>query len=118
MGLNNNIYKDVMEALETIETQSHSDKVKTLSLLLEKYAHRNKAEHLMDYHDLQAIIEGAKNRASSRSFAKCLMLRSLTKRINTDENLSLCLIESTVEHINKLDCLKRLPKFDYRDETF
>ena len=118
MGLNDNVSKDVIETLENLETQYHTDKIQTLTLLLEKYIHKNKAVHLMDNHDLNNIVSLAKNRMANTSFPKFLKLGSLTKQVPQNNQVHICLIEATIEHVNKLECLKRLPKFDYQENKF
>ena len=112
------IYKDVIETLSTLETQCHSDKVQTLTLLLNKYQHLNKVDHLMDYHDLQSIVNQSKKILESMSCPKFLKSGILTKRIEQGDQIHLALAEATINRINRLDCLKRLPRFDYRENKF
>jgi len=116
MGLNDSINKDVLDTLKILETQNHSDKIATLTLLLETYTHKNKAMHLMDSYDLSTIISSSKNKMSTESFPKFLKSNSLTKQVNQDHQILLCMVEATIGHMNKLDCLKRLPKFDYKEK--
>lgn len=117
--MNNNIYKDVVEALETLDNQAYSDKVRTLTMLIEKYVHKNKADHLMGYRDLHSIIDKAKQKMSTENFPKYLESTSKfnnIRKVEENYNKHICVIESTILHLNKLDCLKRLPKFNYKQD--
>lgn len=105
---------DILRFLENIETQNFSDKVQTLRHLFDKHLHLNKAEHLMDAHDLFTIISNAKNLFATQ---KVPIRLGVTKRqVGVADISSLCLVEATVAHLNKKDCLKKMVKFDKRDD--
>lgn len=116
MGLKEQLESDIISFFKQIENQSSSDQRETLRLLMEKYIHLSKTEFLMDKHDLDSIINGAKMLMANKSFPA--FLGKAKKRVFENEQTTLCIIESTVSHFNKNDCLKKLPKFDYREDKF
>jgi hypothetical protein len=114
MGLNDDVHRDVIETIECLESQCHSDRITTLRLLLEKYIHKNRATHLMEYRDLHSIIENSKGILANMSLPKSLGYGSLIKEVPQDNLVHLCLVESAIGHLNRIDCFKRVPKFDYK----
>ncbi|HLD91643.1 MAG TPA: hypothetical protein VI911_11650 [Patescibacteria group bacterium] len=117
--LNDNIYQDVLETLKVMENQGHSDKVQTLTLLLEKYVHKNKATHLMNNKDLTTIVDDAKTLMAHETFPKFLQTSGRLKtQLDQEKQIQLCIVEATIGHLNRLECFKRLPKFDFKDNKF
>jgi len=115
MSVKDTLDSDIINFFEHIDTQNINDKKKTLLQLIDKYIHLTKAEFLMDKHDLEVIISNAKTLMAQSTFP--VNLGNSKRRVHENEQVALCLVESTVSHLNKKDCLKRLPKFDYRDDT-
>lgn len=112
--LEQQLNSDIIRFLENIRNQTENDKVKTLRQLFDKYIHLNKAEYLMDNHDLNAIIGSAKHNFSNNNMKIFLGERKVPV---TQGNLpNLCVIEATIGHLNKIGCLKKLPKFDKRED--
>ena len=107
---------DIRRFFEQIEKQNHSDQIKTLRNLLDKYIHLSSAEYLMDYHDLNSIIGGAKTAFANKTFP--VFLGDKKRKVGQSEQSNLCIVESVIGHLNKNDCLKKLPKFDYREDKF
>ncbi len=107
---------DIMRFLENIESQSHSDRIQTLRNLFDKYLHLNSCDLMMDYHDLITIINGAKNKFSSDSVP--IRLGEKKKLVTQTELPNLFVIESTISHLNRNGCLKKLPRFDKREDKF
>ena len=105
---------DILRFLENIETQNTSDKIQTLRHLFDKYLHLSQAELLLDAHDLSIIINDAKNRFAIQSVPVHL---GVTRRpVGPMDLPNLCVIEATVGHLNKKDCLKKMAKFDKRED--
>lgn len=105
---------DILRFLENIETQNYSDKIQTLRHLLDKYIHLSKAELLLDAHDLSVIVNDAKTIFASQSVPVHI---GATKRLVSPGDLpNLCVIEATITLLNKKDCLKKIPRFDKRED--
>lgn len=105
---------DILRFLENIETQNTSDKIQTLRHLFDKYLHLSQAELLLDAHDLSVIINNAKSIFATQSVPIHL---GVTKRpVGPADLPNLCVIEATVAHLNKKDCLKKMAKFDKRED--
>jgi hypothetical protein len=105
---------DILRFLENIETQNSSDKIQTLRHLFDKYIHLTKAEHMMDAHDLSVIINDAKNIFATQPMP--IHLGAVKRLVNAADLPNLCLIEATISHLNKKDCLKKMVKFDKRED--
>ena len=115
-NLKGQIEIEINEAITNMETQTTNDKRETLRNIIDKYVHLSTAEHLLDDHDLREIISGAKTLFANKSMPTC-MGDSIRKTAPADE-ANVCVIEATISALNKRDCLKKLPKFDYRDDKF
>ena len=105
---------DIKRFFEQIENQNTDDQAKTLRNLLDKYIHLSKADYLMDSHDLRNIIGSAKSLFAQKTFP--MFLGEKTRKVDPNDQPNLCVIEATIQHLNKNDCLKKLPKFDYRED--
>jgi len=107
---------DVLRFFENIENQDISGQRQTLRNLLDKYIHLTKTAYMMDAHDLREIISDAKSRFARESAVIYIKSGSISKRVSQDELANFFVIESAISHLNKKDCLKRMPKFEKRDE--
>ena len=105
---------DILRFLENIESQNFSDKIQTLRHLFDKYLHLSQAELLLDAHDLSVIINDAKNIFASQTMPIHV---GPNKRLISPVDLpNLCVVEATVSLLNKKDCLKKVAKFDKRED--
>ena len=107
-----NLDSDIIRFFKDIEKQSESDKIHTLRLLMDKYIHLSKSDFIMDKFDLNEII----GRAKKDIVDKVLPVKMGKMETNVPETdvPNLCIVESTISHLNKNGCLKKLAKFDYR----
>ena len=105
---------DILRFLENIETQNFSDKIQTLRHLFDKYIHLSKSEHLMDAHDLSIIITNAKNLFDTQTLPVYLGVKK--RQVGVADIPNLCLVEATIAHLNKKECLKKMARFDKRDD--
>lgn len=111
--LRDELEKDIVGFFKHIEDQEHNDKLVTLRLLMDKYIHLSKSTFLMGKIELNEITSRAKD-----IFAKKTMPmhigpgRSLVGR---DDQPTMCIVEATIEVLNNRECLKKLPKFDYKE---
>jgi hypothetical protein len=105
---------DIKRFFEQIENQSSSDKLQTLRNLLDKHIHLTTSDYMMDYHDLNAIVSHAKGSFVNKTFP--VFLGDKKRKVGQNEQANLCVIEATISHLNKNDCLKRLPKFKYKED--
>jgi hypothetical protein len=71
---------------------------------------------MMDYHDLNEMINHSKSNLSTKNFSH--LLGPDKRRLKTGDYVGLCMVESVIGHLNKKDCLKKLPKFQYLDDEF
>ena len=104
---------DIMRFFEQIENQEPNDKIKTLRLLMDKYIHLSKSSHMMDNADLFNIISQAKSMFARKAFP--VFFGERCSKVLQSDQPNLCVIESTIVYLNKNDCLKKMPKFDYRE---
>lgn len=115
-SLKEQVEVDIKEFFDQIDTQNTEDKNKTLRFLLDKYIHLSTSERLMDWHDLNSIISGAKSNFADKAFP--VFLGNKKRKVYENEQANLCMVESVIMHLNKNDCLKKLPKFDYREDRY
>jgi hypothetical protein len=106
---------DIINFFKNIEGQNTNDKRNTLRLMMEKYLHLNSSAFLMDKHDLEMIISEAKKKIVIKSFPTHIGKNKA--RVNQDEQVPLAIIEAAIGFFNGNDCLKRLPEFDYREDS-
>lgn len=105
---------DIRRFIENIENQSQNDKVQTLRDLFDKYLHLNTSDYMMDSYDLNTIISNAKNKFANDTFP--IYLGSKKRLVSQHDLPNLCVIEATVGHLKKNGCLKKMPKFDKRED--
>ncbi len=105
---------DIERFFDNIESQSHSDKKQTLKDIFEKYLHLTSSDYMMDYFDLNDIVGHAMTLFATETFPVHLGYKR--KKVQEDNLRYLCLIESTVMHLNKKGCLKKIAKFDKRED--
>jgi hypothetical protein len=111
-----NLEADIQNFFNQIDSQTDSDQKQTLRLLLDKYIHLTKSDMMMDKHDLESIIAMAKAVMVEKTMP--VTMGKNKRRVHPDQLTTLCVIEATISHLNKTECLKRLPKFDYREDSF
>lgn len=116
MNLKDQLEIDVIEFFNQIESQNQNDQRKTLRNLMDKYIHLSTSDHLLDSHDLRTIIGSASNKFANEKFP--IHLGSGKKLVNQNDLPNLCVIEATIGHLSKLDCLKKTPKFNKVDDKF
>lgn len=114
MNLKEQVETDIFRALENLETQNKNDQLETLRNLVDKYVHLSTAEHVLNDHDLREIIGSAKQMFASKTMPTFIGPRK--RKTAPDEEANLCVIEATIGALNKRDCLKKLPKFDYKED--
>lgn len=115
-SIKDQLESDIKRFFEQIENQNHNDQLQTLRNLLDKYIHLSSSDYMMDYHDLHTIVSNAKGIFSNKKFP--LYLGKRKRRVYEGEQANLCIIESTIAHLNKNDCLKKHPKFDYKEDKY
>ena len=116
MGLKDELEVDIARALEHLEKQSINGQKETLRNLLNKYIHLGTTDYMMDNHDLLTIISNAKGIFAREKMP--IHLGSKKRKVSQQDLPNLCVIEATVAYLNKNDCLKKLAKFDKREDKF
>lgn len=105
---------DIHRFFEQIDSQNFNDQKQTLRLLFDKYLHITKADHMMDMHDLREIIGHAGTKMANESVTRNLNSGNEKIKISQNDMIKVLIIEATVGHLNKKDCLKKVAKFDYK----
>jgi len=113
VSLKSELEVDIKRFFKQIENQNENDRVNTLRLLMDKYIHLSTSSYMMDNHDLNMIISHAKSLFANKTFP--VYLGDSKKIVYENDQANLCVIESTISHLNNKDCLKKLPKFDYKE---
>ena len=112
MTLKESVESDIRKFLNDIEDQSLDDKIRTLRLLMDKYIHLTTADLLLEKYDFEMIKSGAITLYTEKKWPK--KLGKYEDDIVGNEVPKVCLIESTITYLNSKDCLKKLPKFNYK----
>lgn len=116
MSLKDAIEVDILEFFDDIDVLGSNNRKEMLRTLLTKYARLSTEEILLDNSDLQIIVDNAKINMSHKVMP--IFLGQLKKRVAESDQANLCVIESAIMYLNSKDCLKRSPKFDYRNNKF
>ena len=116
MNIKEQLEVDIATFLEQIKTQHRNDQLITMRNLLNKYIHLSTSDYMMDGHDLRSIIGIAKSSFASNTFP--VYLGAHKKVVNQVDLPNLCVIEATISHLKKKDCLKKIAKFDYKENKF
>lgn len=107
---------EILGLLKKIESQSKNDKISTLRNFVDKYMHLSTVDHMMDSHDLRSISSSAKQKFSNDNLN--IFLGEKRVKVQPCDLANFCVIEATIRHLNGLGCLKRLPKFDKREDKY
>ena len=107
---------DIRRFMDNIENQNHSDRIETLKNMFDKYLHLNTCDYLMDYYDLNIIIGSAKGKYSRDTMP--VYLGEKKRKVGQHELGNMAIVEATITHLNRNGCLKKIPKFDKREDTF
>ena len=118
MKINDSLEQEIKQLLEVIKTQTFEDQIQTVKNLVDKYSHLNKSSHLMNYYDLISIINTSKGKAGTETMPKFLDSGSTITKVTSEQQILSFVVEATIGHLNKLDCFKRLPKFDYKEDKW
>lgn len=114
--ISNELEVDIKRFFEELDNQNYNDRVTSLKLLFEKHLHLHSSDYMMDKHDLFSIISTAKGLYSSKAFP--IYLGDKCRKVNKEDYGNLCVIEATVSHLNNKKCLKKIAKFDYKEDKF
>lgn len=101
---------DIINFLENIRNQTRNDQIISLRHLFDKHIHLNRADYLMDNSDFLTIIGRAKDSLVNSSMK--IHLGESKIPVSQNNIINLFLIESTISHLNKIGCLKKIPKFN------
>ena len=114
--LKEQLNSDIIRFLENIKNQTKNDQIKTLKQMFDKHIHLNNSDYLMDSYDLNRIIGSAKTKFVNDNLKIYLGERKV--KVPPGDVANLLVIEATIGHLNKIGCLKKLPKFDKREDQF
>ncbi len=113
MSLKDQLEEDIAAFFENIEGQLPESKKKTLRNLIDKYAHLFSTPILLDKHDFDMIKDHAHKFIINSAFPK--KIGTNRREVHPSEANILAVIEGTIIVLNGKECLRKLPKFDYRD---
>ena len=116
MNIKEQLDADIFRFLENIEHQNRSDQIQTLRDLVGKFIHLSSSDYMMDDHDLRTIIGLAKSKFATDTFPVFLGKNKL--KVSQGDLPNLCVIEATISHLKKKDCLNKIAKFDYKEDKF
>lgn len=111
--LKDDLEQDIMRFFTEIEKMTVGDKKKTLINLFDKYLHLSTAGILFDKQDFDRIKGQATKLYLDRAWPK--KFNNSYSDISTSEAPNACMIEATIGYLNGKDCLKKLPKFNYKE---
>ncbi len=113
MSLKEDLEQDITQFFREIDDMLPEGKKKHLKLLFDKYCHISTSDVLFDKSDLDMI----KSLAHSRWLDKAGRAYLGKKRIEVSggDIDVLRMVEGTIVYLNSKDCLKKLPKFDYKE---
>ena len=114
--LKNQLDVDIKRFLENIESQGQNARVESLRNLFKLHLHLNTCDLMLDKFDLQTIIGSAKTKFANEQIP--IFLGTSKVKVDQNELPNLFVIEATISHLNKKDCLKKIPKFDKREDKF
>lgn len=112
--LKEQLNSDIIRFLENIKNQTKNDQIKTLKQMFDKHIHLNNSDYLMDSYDLNRIIGSAKSKFANDNLKIYLGERKV--KVPPGDVANLLVIEATIGYLNKIGCLKKLPKFDKRED--
>ena len=79
-------------------------------------------DKLMSKVDLDIIISNAKNNMSNKTFPvyleECKALNERTTIVPQEHQHIVCIVEATIQHLNKEGLLNIVPKFNYKENKF
>lgn len=107
---------EIRDFIKNLEEQTYADKIITVRNFVKKYMHLSTSSYLMDNYDLKKIIDGAKIKFANDTFPIHLGKNKI--KVHQSDLANLCLIESTIGHLVRNDCLKKEVKFDKREDKF
>jgi hypothetical protein len=112
MGTKEQLEEDVQDFLENMNKLLPDTRAKVLMTLVDKYIHLSTAPVALGKADFEMVKDHAHRFYISSSFPK--FLGSAKREIDGSEANILAIIEGTITMLNSNECLKKLPKFDYR----
>jgi hypothetical protein len=110
--LEGKISQDVLEFLNLTDKMCYQDKLEMLTLLIKKYALLNKSDVMLNKKDLQDIISKAKQNFTEMPMP--VHIEGSDRPVHQLDLPNLCVIEATIALLNKNDCFKKIPKFNYK----
>lgn len=114
MRLEEELNSDISQFFRQIESQLPENKKETLRLLIDKYCHISSVPIVFDRYDFDMISQAAHKFFLDSDLPKVVGEK---KRIIQGNDLrTLSIIEGVITYLNSKDCLKKQPKFDYKEK--
>lgn len=114
MKLEEELERDIQQFFQQVENQLPEGKRETLKLLIDKYCHISSTPTLFNKSDFDMIKQFAQRFFVDAHFPK--MVGENRRTIEGGDLRVLAIIEGTISYLQSQDCLKKLPKFDYKEK--
>jgi len=111
--LKEELEQDISRFFNDIEKMTDGDKKKTLLNLFDKYIHLSSVTVLFNKQDFERIKGNGIALYNDRAWPK--KFNNSYLEISASEAPHMCWVEATIAYLNGKDCLKKLPKFDYKE---
>lgn len=108
--------KDIDDFFTSTKYESESNCKHRLEMLLKKYSGATSGIQKIDGKDLFAIIGSAKQKYANENVV--IFLGQEKKKVAPEDVANMFVVEATIGHLNKIGCLKRLVKFDKREDRY
>lgn len=106
------IERELRDYLEKEDNMRHSDKLSYLMVIINKHFGLDKIDHMVDHHDFDTFVSGAKS-----VYAQTSMPMNISGKELTPQNTNYVLVlEAFVGYLNRNKLLKRLVKFDHKEK--
>jgi hypothetical protein len=103
--------RDLREYLEKEPNLNRADRLAYLKAIITKHQEMTNLEHLVNYKDLFNIFSDARGH-----IVKSRMPVFITKKqLDTSEAVHVSVMEAFILYLNRMQLLKKLVKFDYKD---
>jgi hypothetical protein len=105
------IEHDLREYLKKEPNMERAARLEHLKIIFEKHLELSKLDHLVTYKDVFNIFSEARNYLIKTKFPVFIG----KKQLETSETTHVAIMEAFILYLNRMQLLKKLVKFDYRE---
>lgn len=103
--------RDLREYLEKEPNLSRADRLSYLKNTFNKHMEMTKLEHVVNYKDVFNIFSEARHFLVTHRMPVFIT----KKQMETSETAHIAIMEAFIGYLNRMQLLKKLVKFDYKD---